>query len=111
MNIDVVNAKVAQKLNIPIEKVKLVNEFYWKKIYKHFYSFDPRPLDISNVCVFYCNKYYLKKYINIYIRSIRKVKNSPKFRDDSPKKISYLNRQWEVLKGFLKIRKYHKYTN
>lgn len=111
MNIDIVNKVVADKNNVKVDRVELINKFYWKKIKNHLYEFDPQPLNIEYVCVIYPNKYYLKKEILKTIAQIRGIRVSPKFKDSSIKKESYIANLEHYLKGLLSIRKYHKYTN
>lgn len=111
MNIDIVNKQVSTKLGILEKKVELVNKFYWRSIYDHLYSYDPRPLNIENVCVFNVDKYYLKKNINIYIRRIRRIRHSVKFKEYSNLRPVYIESYNIMISKLWKLRKQKKYTN
>ena len=111
MNIDIVNRQVSNKLKIKESKVALVNKFYWRSIYDYFYSYNEKPLNIDNICVFYDDKWLVKKYIKYLINKIRKTKVSPKFRENSPIREKYIERYKEILKSLWALRKIHKYIN
>lgn len=111
MNIDIVNKLVAQKNGLKETKVRLVNQFFWRQVYNHLYSFDSQPINIENVCVLYPDKYLIKKAIKLYIRKIRNVHDGSKFNFGSPKQLLYLDSYRAVLRGYLKLRKENKFTN
>lgn len=111
MNIDIVNKQVADKLKLKESKVRLINQFYWQQIYQHLYSYDPLPVNIENVCVFYPHKKRIKETILLYVKKLRKIKTSKKFRPNSPTHQKYILLYTTYLKHFWALRKYHKFTN
>lgn len=111
MNIDIVNKQVANDLGIAENKVKLINSFYWRSIYEHLYSYSSSPVNIEQICVLYPNKYLIKKAIYMYIFKLKNLRNSKKFKEDSPKKQSYEEIYKATLRKFLKLRKDNKFTN
>lgn len=111
MNIDIVNKQVSKKLDIRESKVKLVNAFYWKSIREHIYSFNPKPVNIEFVCVFYPSRTSIKRAIGYYIKRIRSLQVSKRFKEVSLVRTGMIERHIATLKGFLKIRKDNKYTN
>lgn len=111
MNIDIVNKQVADKLKIKESKIKLINQYYWRQVYRHLYDFNPLPVNIENVCVLFPNKQLVKKSINFYIRKLRYIRKSRKFIHGSKKHLTYIERYTTLLRGFLKIRKQNKFTN
>lgn len=111
MNIDIVNKQVSEKLGVSEKKVAIINKFYWRSIYDHLYSYDPRPLNIENVCVLYTDKYLIKKQILLYIRRIRNIQHSVKFKVYSPLRITYIDSYKEMLRKLWALRKKQKYTN
>ena len=111
MNIDIVNKHVADKKGMKETKVRLINQFYWRQVYNHLYSFNSQPVNIENVCVLYPNKYMIKKAIRLYIRKIRNVQTGGKFKEGSVKQLDYLEKYKTTLRGYLKLRKENKFTN
>lgn len=111
MNIDIVNRQVADRLDLKESKVRLINQFYWRQVYNHLYSFDSQPVNIENVCVLYPNKYSVKRAIKLYINKIKSVKFGTKFKPSSPKQLLYLDSYRSILRGYLRLRKENKFTN
>lgn len=111
MNIDIVNKIVSNKLGISTEKVSLVNKYYWDCIKNHFYDFNPNPVNVDHVCVFYPNKYHLKAQILDTIRLIRRLDEGKKYSYQSHNKKIYRESLEKVLRGLLNIRKQNKFTN
>lgn len=111
MNIDIVNKQVSKKLSVPEKQVALINKFFWRQVYDHFYSYSDRPLDIQNVCVFYDDKWLIKKHIKKYIIRIRKTKVSKRFAEQSLVRESLIENYKKILRQLLKLRKLNKYTN
>jgi hypothetical protein len=111
MNIDVINKQVSKDLSIDEKKVALINTFYWQKIKTHIYDYNPTPLNIENLFVLYPDKWLLKKYIYMYVRKTRAIKNSTKFKIGSVKHLSYIENYSKILRHYLKLRKHYKYTN
>lgn len=111
MNIDFVNKEVSTKLGVKESKVKLINQFYWRKVYKQLYSYEATPINIDNVCVFYPNKYLVKRAIKNLIKKIRNVQDGNKFVYNSLKQRQYLDNYRNTLRGYLQIRKQSKFTN
>lgn len=111
MNIDIVTKQVSKKLNYPEKKVALLNRFYWRNVYDHFYSYNEQPLNIEYICVFFNDKWLVKKYIKYYIAKIRRTRTSKKFKPDSPMRISYIENYKRILRDVWRLRKVHKYTN
>lgn len=111
MNIDIVNKQVAEKLGIKEKKVQQINAFFWRNVADHIYGYNPQPVNIENICVLYPNKYKIKKEIYKYINKLRAIKSSRKFREGSPKFLSYVEQYSKMLRGFLKLRKENKFTN
>lgn len=111
MNIEIVNKQVSEKCGIQERKVELVNKFYWRSIYDHLYSYDPRPINIENVCVLHVERWRLKKAILLYVKKIRNTLASTKFKVDSPKRIVYLERYRSLLGKLWRLRKQKEYIN
>lgn len=111
MNIDIVNKQVSVKQGLSEKKVALINKFYWRKVYDYFYSYDDHALNIDNVCVFYGDKGLIKKYIHIYIRKIRSVLVSKRFKPDSTIRFVYVESYKKIIRQLWNLRKKHKYTN
>lgn len=112
MNIDIVNQHISEKLNIPLKDVKAINQFYWQSIRNHIYKYNPSPLNISNICVFYVAPRPLKKEIIRIIKNLRKIKASKRYRVvNSTKREDYLAYYNKALRGMLSVRKYYKFTN
>lgn len=112
MNIDIVNQHVSEELGIPLKNVKLVNSFYWRAIKDHVYNYNPQPLNISNICVFYIAPVPLKRQIFRLIKTLRSLKESKKYRkNNSPRRDAYMSFYGKALRNMLIIRKYNKYTN
>lgn len=111
MNIDIVNKRVSNKLNINEKKVAQINKFYWRSVYDHFYSYNPQPVNIDYVCVLYPDKWLLKKAIKRYIQKIRATIVSKRFKPVSGVREYYIEYYKGILIKLLKVRKHHKYTN
>lgn len=111
MNIDIVNKQVSAKLNIKESTVALINGYYWSRVKKHIYDYDPRPVNIENVCVLYPNKYRLKGCIYEYIERLRKLKKGEKYIIGSEKFLDVLEDYKFILRKYLNLRKYYKFTN
>lgn len=111
MNIDIVNKQVSKKLGANERKVTLTNKFYWRKVYDHLYGYDDRPITIENVCVFYQDKYLIKKQIKKYVSRIRATIISKKFAPISPKREGYIESYKKNLRELWRLRKLNKYTN
>lgn len=111
MNIDIVNKDVSKKLNIDEKEIEAVNKFYWRKVYDHFYSYNPNPINIIDLCVFYPDKYIIKNRILDIIKRIRIVRDSPKYKKISAIRDRTLDAYYKELNGLLKIRHHNKYTN
>lgn len=111
MNIDLVNTIVSGKLDIDKEEVGFVNSMYWEMINKHMLSYNPRPVNIEQICVLYPNKYHIKTEILTAISKLRALRTSEKFREGSQKTIVYTRQLHDIIKNLLKIRRHHKYTN
>jgi hypothetical protein len=111
MNIDIVNRLVAGKLNIKESKVKLINQYYWHCVYRHLYDYNPNPVNIEGVCSIYPEKKLVKDAILKYIKRVRQVRKSKKFRPNSIKQQTYIERYTNMVAKFYKIRKTLKYTN
>lgn len=91
--------------------VTLVNYFFWNSCASHFKSYNPEPLNIQNICVFYHNRYMLKRAILKYVMRLKKLKRCKYFNNGSIKKKNISDSYIKVLRLFLKIRKHHKYIN
>lgn len=111
MNIDIVNRQVSKQHNINERKVAQVNKFYWRHIYDYFYGYDTRALSIENICLFYNDKKLIKKTILLYIKRIRNVRMSVKFKISSPSRLMYIRAYQEIIKKLWNVRKQCKYTN
>lgn len=111
MNIDIVNRQVSEKLGVPEKKVALLNKFYWRSVYDHLYSYDQRPLNVENVCVFYVDKRSLKKQILLYIKRIRTIRHSVKFKVYSKLRPIYIEGYKDMIRKLWRLRKEKQYTN
>lgn len=111
MNIDIINKQVAAELNLPLKDVTLINKYYWQRIRQHVYSYNPRPLNIMNVCVLFHTKQLNKKAIKLTIKKLRSILKSRRFKEGSPKRLAYAENYRKQLRHLLAIRKYNKYTN
>lgn len=111
MNIEIVNKQVADTLNLKEKDIELVNKFYWQRIKQHIYSYDPRPINIMNVCVLYPTAYLNKKQIKLFIKRIRYTLTSKRFKPESKVREAYLENYKKVLRKLLAIRKYNKFVN
>lgn len=110
MNIELVNAYIAKQLQIKEADVELVNKFYWNKIHEHFYSYNPRPINVDHLCTFSINKYRLKDRIKYYINCIRKiVRGGTNIKEENKQQVIDSNNK--QIKALWAIRKHHKYTN
>ena len=111
MNIEVVNRQISKDLKIAESKVTIVNKYYWQKVYNHLYSYDPQPINIENVCVIHPEQWLLKKNIYLYINRLRALKVNKRFKEGSVMRESYIEKNKQVLRNYLKLRKHYKYTN
>jgi hypothetical protein len=111
MNIDIINKQVSKELGIDEKKVAIINKFYWRKAYDHFYDYNERPLNIEYVCVFHPDKWLVRKTILKYILKIRKTLKSTKFKEGSIKQQRYIESYKKMIRDLWKIRKLNKYTN
>jgi len=111
VNIDVINTQVAKQLGLKEAQVKLINQYYWRRVYDHLYTYNENPVNIENVCVLYPQKYFIKNNIEKFIKKLRKLKRSKKFKKDSPKYLDFKKSSENHLRGFLRIRKALKFTN
>lgn len=111
MNIDIVNNQVATKLGIKEKDVALINKYYWTKVKEHIYSYSPKPLNITNICVFHPTAYLVKKQLKLYISLIRNTKYSLRFKENSAARYQQIEKYKEIIRKLWNIRKQNKYTN
>jgi hypothetical protein len=111
MNIDIVNKQVSEKLGVPEKKVVLINTYFWRCVYDHFYGYDSRPLNIENIGVFYQDKWLIKKQLKKYIGRLKTIRNSIKFKKSSSQRTIYINTYQTIVRKLLKLRRTHKFTN
>ena len=111
MNIDIINTQVAMQTGLPEAQVKLINSFYWRKIYEHLYSYDPQPLNIENICVLYPNKHLVKKFLLTHIGYLRNADHNKRYIEGSVKHQGYITRIKNLIAAAWQIRKTNKFTN
>lgn len=111
MNIEIVNKQVSTELGIKESDVELVNKFYWQRIKKHIYDYNPLPINIMNVCVLYPTASLNKKQIKATIKRIQYTRISKRFKEGSKVRDGYLQNYNVILRKLIAIRKYNKFTN
>lgn len=111
MNIDIINKEVSNSLDIKERKVKLVNDFYWGKIYDHIASYNEDPINIFGICTIHPDKYLVRRCINKSIIILRKLLKSNKYKPDSELRAKYVSDLQNSIRKYLSLRKKCKFTN
>lgn len=98
-SIGVVNKVVSQKLNIPLNVVTLVNEFYWKTSKEKLINYEATTLFYKHLGSITISKYKVYKEIHRVIERIRTVRNHPQYGEEAKKR--YINDNMLKLKKLL----------
>lgn len=74
-------------MDIPKEKVKLVVDEYWKKVYDKLLTLEATTVYIREVGLITISRYKLRRFILRWINKIRNVKKTPKYDEVERKRI------------------------
>lgn len=104
-NIHIVNKIIATSSGVSLKTVEAVNKIYWKEIVKNLTAVDDQDIHIKKLGTIEASPYKVRKQILKNIEQIKKLKISPKYKEETKEKaIAYLK---EGLTKLLKKRNQH----
>lgn len=102
-NIDYINKKVSEDLNLPKNIIEQINDFYWTTVKKELRNLDNEFIHIKKIGNFEVSKTRLEKQIVTIRRFIYNMRRSHKYTDSRKEEI--INHYKKEYKRCLEMRK------